>query len=96
MKPVCVPCQRFYRPAKNGFEFTEGMPVANNRPQPGLAEPDKWKPYKLWSGDLWRCPDCGNEIIVGVGYAAISEHYQHDFIANQALCGGDKLLVKDC
>ena len=28
MKPICVPCQRFYRPKKNGFMFIEAMPRA--------------------------------------------------------------------
>jgi hypothetical protein len=27
MRPICVPCQRFFRPIKNGFHFIEGMPV---------------------------------------------------------------------
>jgi hypothetical protein len=96
MKPVCVPCERFYRQKKNGFFFQEGMPVGRDRPQPGRAEPDAWKPYKLWVGDLWSCPDCGAEIVVGCAGQPITEHYRHDFAETVKASGGDQLLVKDC
>lgn len=98
MKPICVPCQRFYRPKKNGFYFMEGMPcaVASDGDVPlGTERPDLWKPYKLWSGDLWRCQGCGAEIVVGVAHRPISEHYQDGFseiVQNYAVT----LQVNDC
>ena len=95
MKPVCVPCERFYRPKENGFAFTEGMPREGN-PLPGKAQPDKWQPYKLWMGDLWECPDCGHQIVSGVGREPLAEHYEKDFATSQMNFGGDRLLVKDC
>lgn len=95
MKPICVGCRRFYRPEKNGFAFIEGMPVGNVRPLPGTAEPDNWKPYKLWEGDLWRCHGCGHLLIVGVGLAPIAEHYQPDF-NSKAAAHGVELQVNDC
>lgn len=84
MAPICVPCQRFYRPEKNGFTFLEGMPVCieNNNStyiQPGKVDADKWQPYKLWRGDLWKCEGCGHLIISGVGQAPWSEHYLPNF-----------------
>ncbi len=94
MKPVCVMCERFYRPKKNGFGWIEGMPIDNDT-KPGLAEPEKWEAYKLWNGDLWECPDCGAQIIVGNGSRPVAEHYQPDFEKlireYEAI-----LLVKDC
>lgn len=78
MKPICVPCQRFFRPIKNGFAFIEGMPNGNDV-KPGLAEPENWRPYKLWMGDQWKCPDCGSIIVVGVGHQPIDEHYKDSF-----------------
>ena len=78
MKPICVKCHRFYRPKKTGYIFIEGMPKENDTP-PGLVEPENWEPYKLWSGDLWRCPTCLTEIIVGTGNGPIREHYEPDF-----------------
>lgn len=77
MKPICVKCQRFYHPKRNGISFLEMMP--EGKAQPGTAEPDKWHPYKLWLGDLWECLGCHNEIIVGVGQRQLVEHYQEDF-----------------
>jgi hypothetical protein len=94
MKPICVPCQRFFRPARNGYCFIEAMP--DGSAQPGLAEPEHWHPYKLWCGDRWECPDCGANIIVGVGHHPISEHYLPDFTEQVKLHGGDQLQVNDC
>ena len=48
MKPICVNCQRFYRPKKNGVFFIESMPTVSGAPA-GKTAPESWKPYKLWS-----------------------------------------------
>jgi hypothetical protein len=95
LKPVCVPCQRFFRPKRNGFAFIEGMPVENGA-QPGQLEPEKWRPYKLWNGDRWECPDCGASIVVGVMGPPVAEHYQKDFVSLVKMYGGDQLQVNDC
>jgi hypothetical protein len=95
VKPICVSCERFMRPKRNGICFVEGMPTGNSA-RPGKAEPNKWKPYKLWAGDLWHCPDCRTEIVVGVGMRPLMEHYQDGFIENIVGSGGMKLFVKDC
>lgn len=94
MKPICVPCERFMRPDRNGIWFIEGMPT-DSAVEPGLAQPDDWKPYKLWCGDRWACPDCGTKIIVGVGQGPLREHYQPDFDEVVRIMGAE-LLVKDC
>lgn len=93
MKPICVPCQRFYRPDRNGVCFIEGMPTDGAKP--GLAEPEKWIPYKLWSGDRWKCPDCKAIIIVGTGQQPISEHYKDGFDRLVEQCGAE-LQINDC
>lgn len=95
MKPICVPCQRFFRPKKNGFYFIEGMPT-ENRALAGTSEPEKWKPYKVWSGDLWRCQGCGATIVVGTGHNPLAEHYQDDFDQKVASYGAAQLQVNDC
>lgn len=95
MKPICVPCQRFYRPTKNGTYFMEGMPKHNDA-APGTAEPEQWQPYKLWSGDKWRCRGCGSEIIVGVGFVQVAEHYEPGFAEKVTQLGGDELQINDC
>lgn len=96
MKPICVPCERFYRPIKNGSAFVEGMPTGGINAAPGKAQPWTWKPYKLWMGDKWACPDCGAEIIVGVGMNPLSEHYLPGFSDAVKQFDGGQLLVKDC
>jgi hypothetical protein len=94
LKPACVKCQRFMRPKKNGFFFTEGMPIMNA--EPGLKEPENWKPYKVWQADLWACPDCGLEILSGYGLNPIAEHYQSTFLETQKRLGADQLQINDC
>ena len=94
MKPICVPCKRFFRPAKNGYPFGEGMPKHNGA-RPGLQEPKNWEPYKLWMGDLWRCEGCGAQIVVGVGHRPIAEHYQDGF-KEQIEAHGVIVQVNDC
>ncbi len=94
LKPVCVPCQRFFYPKKNGYDFLEGMPTVQGA-LPGTAEPENWAPYKLWRGDLWACKGCGAEIVVGVAGGPIAEHYQDNF--KQALLHfPPQLKVNDC
>jgi hypothetical protein len=95
MKPVCVPCQRFFRPRKNGFYFIEAMP-RTGRPLPGTQEPEGWTPYKLWAGDLYECEGCGAEIVVGTPPSPIAEHYQPDFDALVERLGARQLQVNDC
>lgn len=94
MKPICVPCQRFYRPFRNGVRFVEGMPVAD-RAISGTTHPEQWKPYKLWLGDHWRCDGCGNTIIVGVAREPLAEHFQPNFL-RECEDQGAEIQVNDC
>jgi len=55
-----------------------------------------WTPYKVWVGDLWHCPDCHAQIIVGVGHSRLAEHYEPGFTLAIEQTGADQLLVKDC
>ena len=100
MKPVCVPCQRFYRIKKNGYYFIEGMPhgdLENDIPWDGKSGKDSvgWIPYKLWVGDLWECPDCKAQIVTGVTKNRIAEHYEVTFTQQIQHCN-PQLFVKDC
>lgn len=94
LKPICVPCQRFFRCIKTGFYFFEGMPNGPRVPA-GLAAPDRWEPYKLWSGDKWQCEGCGTEIISGTGQAPVAESYEKDFVERANRLGA-KFQVNDC
>jgi hypothetical protein len=100
MKPICVPCQRFFRMVKSGFYFIEAMPKPNppgeGDPPPGTAAPDRWQPYKVWSGDKWQCPGCGAEIVAGVGRGPISEHFMPDFHGIVARVNATQFTVNDC
>jgi hypothetical protein len=97
LKPVCVPCQRFFRCEKNGYWLTEGMPNGRHSytlPTPiGKEAAEFWQPYKLWVGDKWRCEGCGAEIVVGVAGGPVSEHYKPEF---NELNRRSQLQVNDC
>ena len=67
MKPICATCEVFFKPEKNGVCFDEGFGDGTRRP------------YKLWLGDLWKCPNCSSLIIVGTGLAPIAQHNEDDF-----------------
>lgn len=95
-KPVCFPCQRFFRPEKNGFWFTEGMPVGPGRAAPGTAEPEKWKPYKMWQGDIWKCQGCGATIISGTAIEPAGVQHQDGFKELAEQLGANKYQVNDC
>jgi len=94
MKPVCIPCKRFFKVIKSGYTFIEGMPTEHPA-LPGKAEPEKWIPYKLWSGDLWECQGCGTQIISGVGLCPISVQHSKDFKGFVEKYGA-KFQVNDC
>lgn len=94
LKPICVPCQRFFRMVKMGLYFVEGMPVGRIAAV-GASHPEQWKPYKIWSGDKWKCQGCGAEIISGTGRDPIAEHYQPDFQATKEKLNAD-FQVNDC
>ena len=97
MKPICVPCQRFFRCKKTGYYFIEGMPKDGVRhASPGAEAPEQWTPYKLWVGDLWQCEGCGTEIVSGVGMGPIAEHYMEEFNAPADQLGASQLQVNDC
>ncbi len=92
-KPVCVPCQRFFRPLKNGFACIEGMPDGNDTP-PGTQAPERWSPYKLLLADKWQCRGCGATILVGFG-GPIAIQHQPDFAA-QVERAGATFQINDC
>jgi hypothetical protein len=96
LKPICVPCQRFFKPHKNGVWFTEGMPAGQSMPTPGTSAPEQWKPYKVWQGDKYKCQGCGSEIIVGVAMRPATEHYKEDFARFRTETGADQFQVNDC
>lgn len=52
-RPICVECRVEYHCEKNEFL---------------VRDPDSYLgPPTYWSGDLFECPGCGNEIVVGFG-----------------------------
>ena len=81
---VCVKCNRQMRPKKNGFEFIE---------MARLVSAGRQEPYKVWSGDLWECQECGLQIVhTDSRQSPIAEHYQPDF---EKRCSGLTVTAKE-
>ena len=95
MRPICVPCRRFLRCTKNDFIFTEGAPSIADA-LPGMSEPDKWEPYKIWAADRYECEGCGAVILSGFAREPIREHYQPDFAQVAVRLGASQFQVNDC
>lgn len=81
---VCVTCQTFLHPKKNGVYVEEGMPLGS-----------EWVPYKLWHADAWECRTCGIEIVTGFGDGPLAEHYQAGYETFKA-ARPIHVFVKDC
>jgi len=73
-RPVCVKCGIEFKTKKNGVVAQE-----HTEPQPTGT------PYKIWNGDLWECPQCLTQIIVGWGDKPVSYHNDPDFKEYQKL-----------
>jgi hypothetical protein len=65
-----------------------------DRAQPGPDHDDEWADYKLWLGDLWSCPECGHEIVIGA-LRPLSEHYEPGYQAALARCP-PTIRINDC
>jgi hypothetical protein len=78
-KPVCAKCDRFMRPHVNGTYVLEGKPRGGGLAPPGKEAPQDWLPYKLWIGDLWRCPTCEAEIVIGFSGGPLSQDFYPEF-----------------
>lgn len=78
---ICVPCQKFYRPKKNGVFVEELMPSPTSEGFPYAVVDGKsfWVSYKLWTADLLECPGCYHQVIGGFPIAPIAEHFQPDY-----------------
>lgn len=101
---VCIKCQKFFHPHKNGVVFEEGMPSHSIYHLKSVLDPDAfenaqaWKPYKLWRADELACPKCDARIIAGVARDNFAEHYEPDYEEIKRRLGPDgiRVFVKDC
>jgi hypothetical protein len=89
-KPVCVRCQRFFRPYRNGAYVLENKPKEGRQQPKGTEAPQMWEPYKVWMCDTWVCNGCGEVIAVGFAQKPTWEDYKGP------LPEGNYLPVNDC
>ncbi len=92
MRPICIPCQRFFKVIKNDYYFTEGCPATRGT-NPAIADKGHWKPYRIWAGDQYKCPGCGAEIVSGIGHGPLGEKHEPDFEAKHTSLGANRLQV---
>lgn len=68
---ACAKCLTIMRPRKNDVCVHVTM--------------EDGRPYQLWQADLWECPDCGVQVLLGYGERAWAEHYEPNFAAHLRL-----------
>lgn len=73
MKPICAECEVELKPEKNGVYIAE-MFQKNT------------KVYRLWHGDLLKCPACDKKIVFNFATKPLAEHFE---------CNGKDLFGKD-
>lgn len=78
-RPVCVKCKRELYPHKNGM---------------GLLDIVRGEPYALWDTDVWKCPECGMEVVGGFASSPISAHYENNFSSMVSIYRRRDLLVE--
>jgi hypothetical protein len=77
---LCVNCKRKLKCERQGVHVVETF---------GRDSDD---PYKLWRADLYKCPDCGFEVVCGFGASNYAEHYEADFPAQLGAIPQDKIF----
>lgn len=68
-RPICVKCECELRPDENGVGLLD-MFNPSDKPDP--------QPYQIWDADLYKCPKCGYEVVVGFGNNAVAHHFDPD------------------
>ena len=63
-RPVCPQCHVELHPERNGV---------------GVLDMADFGPYALYDADLWKCPECGKEVVGGFGIGPISAHFEEGF-----------------
>lgn len=66
MKKVCIKCQIELRPKENGV-------LAVSMASFGA--------YEVYEADIWHCPGCGWEGILGFGSDSVAQHLGYDLEA---------------
>jgi len=80
-KNVCVTCEIELKPEINGVVVAEMMN-------------EDTELYKLWFADLYKCPRCGFEIVLGFSVTPLMEHFEGDIDLkfNQLEASGKKII----
>lgn len=71
-RPVCVKCQTELRCEKNEVVVLD------------MFGPNE-EIYKGFYADLFQCPGCGMQIVVGFGQNAFTEHFEEDHAEKLAI-----------
>ncbi len=79
-RPVCPKCNRELHPDSNGV---------------GVLDVTDNGEYEIWDADLWKCRDCGMEVVGGFARSPISAHYEDDFQKMIASYRDKGLLIKN-
>ena len=82
-RPVCVKCQIELIPKRNDIR------VVSDWGKPELEE--------IWCADLWGCPHCGAQVILGFGASPIisAQHPQYASVKEGCSAHGIFLCIEE-
>ena len=58
MTPICVKCRKSMRCKKNEF----------------MVKESDGQDRAVWSGDMYECPECGQQVVVGFGLPMMGDN----------------------
>ncbi len=80
-RPVCPKCHIEFHPEKNGV---------------GVLDMADFGPCDLYDADLWKCPSCESEVVVGFGRGPISSHYKvNEFASHIKFYEANSILINN-
>ncbi len=71
-KLICVKCKIIMKVEKVGVTSQENT--------------EKDEPYKIWSSDKFKCPNCNIEVLSGFGFNPLAHSHDEDFEHRQKRC----------
>ena len=79
-RPVCVKCNTEFLPEKNGVVVVDTASFGD---------------YEAWAADMYECPVCHAQIVVGFSYQAYKEHFEEGFMEHVKAMEEKKLVIRN-
>ena len=79
-RPVCVKCNTEFLPEKNGVVVVDTASFGD---------------YKAWAADMYECPSCHAQIVVGFPTDSYFEHFEDGFAGHVKTMEDKGLVIRN-